>query len=499
MADSQSGEYMVVSSRIPSVLLQDEVTGANSGLWLEEMTRILDYYKIYSQGKEFLTEGSNGDYVSADLKFKKSASLINKEARFMFSKTPVIKVISEDLKANTATIDNDMSILQSLVDAVLKSNMFSRKLVQGAKDCFIGKRVAIMLNFNENTGINVVFVPSPEFIYEVDAMDSDVLTKIVTFAMTNDAKSNMDQRIYKKKYEMHDDGYCYVSEKEYDGAGTLLRTIIENSKTKFEYIPAIVIVNDGLTGDILGESDIAALSDYESWYSRLANADIDSERKGMNPTRYAIDADPASTKELSIAAGSFWDISSDPNSQNPNAKASLGIIEPSMGYSESLKTTLDRVKNTMYDTIDMPDMTLDNMQGVITSGKALRILYWPLTVRCDEKMLAWRPALEFIVKTIIEGSKLYPATATFYISERVPVNDDYSIVVQNVYSFPSEEDTEKQTNIAEVTAQVMSRKTYMKKWLDMTDDEADVELEQIAKERQLLEDSYGQMPPVGLE
>ena len=36
----------------------------------------------------------------------------------------------------------------------------------------------------------------------------------------------------------------------------------------------------------------------------------------------------------------------------------------------------------------------------------------------------------------------------------------------------------------------MSKKAYMKKWRNLTDEEADEELEQIARERELLESSY---------
>ena len=57
---------------------------------------------------------------------------------------------------------------------------------------------------------------------------------------------------------------------------------------------------------------------------------------------------------------------------------------------------------------------------------------------------------------------------------------------------------EKQIDLAEVSAQTMSKRSYMKKWRNLTDEEADEELRQIALERQLLESSYfnpGGEPP----
>ena len=48
---------------------------------------------------------------------------------------------------------------------------------------------------------------------------------------------------------------------------------------------------------------------------------------------------------------------------------------------------------------------------------------------------------------------------------------------------------EKNMDLSEVDSQVMSKKSYMKKWRGLTDDEVQEELKQIALERQIIEDS----------
>ena len=108
-------------------------------------------------------------------------------------------------------------------------------------------------------------------------------------------------------------------------------------------------------------------------------------------------------------------------------------------------------------------------------------------------MLAWRPALQFLGKCIIEGVRLYPKAGQFYIDEALP-DIGYTIRVDNQYPLPEDEQEEKQTDLAEVTAQTMSRKSYMKKWRNLTDDEAEEELRQIALERQILEDAFTEPP-----
>ena len=473
---------------IPSSIIKAELEGLYGTNILQDMSSIIRLYDVYEHGASYLQEGKL-DYTPADLRYKTTRALLDKEVRFLFSKSPDFYVDTEigDSKEERKQAKDAADIYQQLVDNVLKENGFANALLKAAKDCFIGKRVALMFNINEDSGIQVSFLPSLEFVYDVDPNNVNILTKIVAFYGLNYAKAKIDQRIYKKKYWM-ENGVCWYSEEVYDGTGVLVETLQSPTATRFSFIPAWVIVNDGLTGDLVGVSEIEQLEDYESWYSRLAAADMDAERKGMNPIRYTIDASPQSTKDLSISAGAFWDLSTDQNQAQDRA-AQVGVLDSPMSYSTALGVTLDRIKNTMYEQCAVPNVSPEALKGVVSSGKTLKAIYWDLIVRCDEKMIAWRPALEFLVKCIIEGVRLYPKAGQFYIQDELP-DVAYTIRVDNQYSLPEDEQDEKQTDLAEVAAQTMSRKAYMKKWRNLDDDEADEELRQIALERQILEDTF---------
>lgn len=97
----------------------------------------------------------------------------------------------------------------------------------------------------------------------------------------------------------------YLEEILYDGAGVELEVITERQEILLPVIPVSIFINDGLLGDEKGESEIEMLQDEESWFSKLSNADIDAQRKGMNPTKYVVDMDSNSTKNLSTGAGAF--------------------------------------------------------------------------------------------------------------------------------------------------------------------------------------------------
>lgn len=488
MSETKSA-VVTAYKNIPYSVFATEIEGAKKQNFIAETNEIMEYYEAYEKGVEFSVEGTNGHYTPSTVRYKKVSDLINKESRFLFSIPPTITVNPNRSGMSDADKENN-SKLNDFIGKVLKDNSFSPNLSKAAKDCFIGKRIACMLNFNEVEGITVSFLNSTEFLYEYTGT---TLTKIVAVIIMTEATNKLEQIVKKKVYEMGEDGFCYVEETLYDGTGKELEEgRLERTKTKFQRIPACVIINDGLTNDSKGVSDVNSISEYEAAYSKLSNSDIDAGRKCMNPIRYAIDASADSTENLSTAPGSFWDIQSDQNGSDPK-NASVGMLEASMNYSGALKITLDRIENSMYSQLEVPNINSEKLQGVITSGKTLKALYWGLIVRCNEKMLTWGPAIEYIVELILEGAVLYPESARKHYQEAISYTE-LEILVENNYALPEDEAEEKAVDLSEVSAQTMSRKSYMKKWRNLTDEEVDEELKQMALERQMLEDGYSMMP-----
>jgi hypothetical protein len=480
---------------IPYSFLNQEAMDMASDL-RQELFEIQKYYRIYKKGKRFTVEGTNGDYVPATLRYKMVYSIINKEARFLFAESPDITINPKgDVGKETQETRDNITSWNDLLKTVLDKNKFQKILLQAAKDCFIGKRVACLVNFNEEDGVTITFLPSTQFLYETKVGNQNVLTKFVCFIIVRSSSQQSNKRIFKKKYTL-EDGVVYIEERMYDGAGREVSeeefTPTEKQPIRLSKIPAVVIINDGLLGNDSGESEVEGLAGYESYYSKLSNGDIDALRKSMNPTKYTVDMDNKSTKNLSTGAGAFWDLQSDQNLDNSNA--SVGMLESDIPYSDALKTSLDRIKTSAYELVDMPNITLETMVGAITSGKALKAIYWPLIVRCKEKMKMWGPQLSAMVDIIVEGSLQYPNTITNYVSNPLtPV--EYEVDVEQNTPLPEDENEEKEMDLNEVQMNVMSKKSYMKKWRGLTDDEADEEIEQMAREREILESSYSSPMP----
>ena len=116
-----STEILTAFNRIPYALISAEMGGATKDT-LDELTQICGFYKVYKKGASFAVEGSNGDYVPATLKHKMAASLINKEARFLFAEPPDIKVEAKgDVGKSTESAKDALTTINDLVGSSLDS------------------------------------------------------------------------------------------------------------------------------------------------------------------------------------------------------------------------------------------------------------------------------------------------------------------------------------------------------------------------------------------
>ena len=475
----------LVFQNIPrNIFSEDEISREMVGEFFQEIAKIQGYYKEYYKGAPFYN-ASNGDFIPSSLRYKKIKYLIDQEARFMFAKPPDI-IISADDDEITDALKKKSTTITKYVNKVLEKNMFNSKLIRAAKDCFIAGRICLVLNFDDD-GIEVDFVNATEFYYEYDGPE---LAKLILFYHLNTSLQASVQRIKKKCYFLEEDENgnksCTITETMYDGSGFVIEPE-QAIETDFEYIPCFVVFNDGLSGEFVGESEVDEIDDYESVISKISNADLDALRKSMNGIRYTIDMAPGSTKSLPDGPGAYWDLQTTEDSAEKR-NGSVGLLEPSMSYGEGLKNTLERLDNTLHAQLSIPNINSEKLQGMITSGKTIKALYWPLIVRCDEKALVWKHALKRMVESIIECSIDMPEIAEIYTDDKLS-DYEFNVSIENNYPLPEDEEEEKNVDLMEVQNQVMSRKTYMKKWRKLTDAEVDQELMQIALETQMLENA----------
>ena len=266
----------------PMQMLLAELNGLYGSAVLADIGKTIRLYEFYDgKGQDWQTP-HDLDYKPTKKRVNLVKKLIKREAGFMFGRTPEITFISEE------NIPDALSAAQAALEGVLKASGFKNKLIQAARDCFIGKRIAVKVSGGKDKSVRISFRPSFEFVYTTAEDDCDTLSKIIFFYQTNNEQLRENQRIWKQKYWMQD-GRCFLNEGIYNGFGQLLEGG-QDADTGLDFIPCYVVINDGLTGDMMGESDVAELIDLQNAYNRLNSDDADALKFNMFPQTVATDA-----------------------------------------------------------------------------------------------------------------------------------------------------------------------------------------------------------------
>ena len=439
------------------------------GLWgqavLEDIGKTLRLYEFYDGKGQDWAVPAGLDYKPTKKRVNLVKKLIKREAGFMFGRTPEINLKSDC--ADAALI----AASQRRIDGVLERSRFKSKLLQAARDCFIGRRVAIKLSGGFGREPRVTFRPSFEFVYATAEDDCDVLDKIIFFYQVNNKPERDKQRIWKQKFFMRD-GRCFLNEGIYNGFGQLIEGG-KDADTGLDFIPCFVILNEGLTGDLMGESDVAELMDLQNAYNRLISDDADALKFNMFPQTVATDAKAESLEYIRISPGALVDLQTDPavmgDSQSRQAK--LQKLESGFGYSERFEAAVNRTKNDMFDLMSVPNVTLEQLKGLMQSGKSMRALYWELISRCEEKWASWEPALKWLAIALLKMRAVY-------LGGVFP--DGIFAEIEHLYPILEDDFTEMSNDRQEVAAHLRSRKSYIQKWTVAPD--ADAELRAIAHE-----------------
>ncbi len=426
-------------------LIDTELSGLYGQKVLEDMGHIIALYDFYEGRGQDWTVSADLDYRPTKLITNLCKKLIRREARFMFGRTPEIHI--RDLEGNP--LDHCTAALRR----VLSHSGFSERLLKGMRDCLIGKRVALKLTGGIGQPVSVQLRPSLEFVYEPAEDDADRLKKIIFFYRTHDSLRASEQRIWRQKYEMSG-SRCFVTEGLYDGNGHLVEGG-ECINTGLDFIPCRVIINDGLTGDLQGESDVEEIMSGQIAYNRLKSDDLDALRFNMFPQRVAVDADGSSLENMVIAPGSLVDLMTDPARGDGGHQASLSMLEPRFGYNDRLENAMNRIKQDMHELVGVPNVSLEQLRGYASSGVSVRALYWELEERCEERWATWGPALEWMSRSILKMLSVYS-------TDSYP--DDIAVHIDHLYPIMADEHSERELDLREVAEGVRDAESYRRKW-----------------------------------
>lgn len=464
-------------------LLKAELEGLY-GDQLMKVNQIIKWYSIYDGQQEWPTN-RDLDYEPTKKITNIIKKLIDTRARFMFGREPYFDVrpVKADEKNSTKYQDQAQE-KEDLLYRILRENKFHSKLLKARKDCSIGGKVAIKLWAHKDKGLKIIFSPAMEFFPQYNLDDVDQLEKVVFLYALNDEPEPVNQRIKKQVWELIN-GKCILNETTHDGRGNIVSIEYENYDTGLDFIPVIIVTNGGLTGETEGVSDVKRLWHNQDAYNRLTSDDIDALKFQMFGQDVFTDASEDSLKNIKIAPGALIDLQTDQAQAFEGRQAKVERLESKFSYKDKFADTVERIKNDMYDTLDIPNVNLEQLRGVVQSGKSMKAIYWNLMAVCDEDWTEWGPALEQMVDYIFRMVDIYNLYGARNIARY-----ETTLSIERYYPIQEEENDQKRIDMEEVVHEVRSRRSYMKKWGEYED--IDSELEQIQKERVMLQDSYTQ-------
>lgn len=491
-------------------------------------------------GQMWQTSDDKMDYVPTKEIRNHAKKLLKKQSRFMFGAHPDILVNTsntvETSKEGRKILTDKAEAKRTLLDSIFQKNNFWSKTANAFLDATIGKRVLLMVHANPGEEVRFTYYTMPEFVYEVDPADSSKLKKVTivyqdertrgqnsaaqlwhkyTYEIAPKRERSEDNleatRIEGEKEEMtcwytyqltNGDNEQIVVAK--DGETTkivskgeeksvelvdeltgetekVILEVIERVDTELSQIPCFVILNEGLTGDIYGNSDIKDLMQIANNYNRTVSDYRDALRFKMFEQPVFVDASNASMKGLKIAPNAAINLKTDARrtmGQNSGSvMAQVTTLSSNFNFVEGTEKYLDRAKKDMYEIMDQP---LPEKLQDAPSAKAMRFLFFDLMARCEEKWNTWEPAIVWVVQFLEEAITkfgLYSENdgATLFSTETM-------ITLRHNYPIPEDTDAQRDIAIKEVESNVKSHKTYIREYGDVEDEDAEFEeiLEELA-------------------
>lgn len=505
----------------PYANLQRSLLGlhCNDPKFLTELQEVQTYYDFY-EGRPFMIEddptiGKGQLWPVKDRDYKPTREirnitrkLMNKQGRFMTSVSPTLVVSSTDV-----TNREKLDVKRGLIENILAQEKFWNKFSKAFMDATIGKRVLLTILTEipnkkiPDTHLKFRFYTMNEFTYEYDPIDCDKLIRVqIAYQDENTVgKIQQNQRWYKWVYEMRDDS-CWCTYEVVDGtdATAYIENVIydESGKevgkediplkqewnTGLDELPCKVIYNDGLTGDLRGRSDIKDLMDMAMDYNKTLSDYRDALRFKMFEQPVFTDCDSGSIKNIKIAPNAIVDLKSDPSLGNGTGSsvAKFGMLSSTFNFQTTADSYLQQLKNDMYELMEQP---LPDQVANVPSGKALKMIYYDLISRCEDKWKAWDEALEWLVDMIIKLIPLYNLYSDMEGIETITIPSIHHW--SHNYPIPDDEIDDKTIAIQEVQANVRSHKSYIEEFGNSED--ADAEFDTIISELETINGAANNM------
>ena len=504
---------------------------------LEEVQLYYEYFDGFDitdlnsdYGQTWKIDEDKLDYIPTREIRNHLRQLVKKQSRFMMSQEP-------ELIFNPVIEGREKQAEQKriLFDSILRQSKFWSKAANALTDATVGKRVLMAVIGNEGEPVDVRFYPMPQFSYTVDPKDTSRLLA-VDIVYQDERTRGMDKEAqlwHHYRYEMKagakesgitsaledveeecwltyaltdgesnqiyitEDGETTIKESSAklveieDNIGNKIQVplaVLESAPTGLSQIPARVILNEPLTNDVYGNSDVKDLITIADNMNRTISDLRDALRFRMFEQPVIIDGSTKSLQGMKIAPNAVVDLKTDTSASigagGGSRQASVTSISSNFNFLPSVQYYLDEAKRSMYELMDQP---LPEKVQSAPSGIAMQFLFYDLMSRCDSKWVEWDSAIEWLVSMMEEILEKVSVSI-----EPLPENlksawqEITTLTINHNYPLPADEQAKRQTAMQEVQTSVRSHQSYIEEF--SRNENAEEEWSRILEEAAQLEE-----------
>ena len=433
------------------------------------------YKPYYGQNWE---NKDNMDYNEEQDIRNKVKPLLKKQARFMFSKKP-------DIKLNSISYNNkkELEELRVWLDDLFSKTKFWKKSKEAFLNASIKKRVMLRLiaeapQEGKEGNIDFKYEDILDSSYEIAGND------LVVVRFIEEDKNNCLVEDSEKIYYIHEFSYKKIENQELIKPFYIKKKYLETTlqseeeiKLDVDKIPCWLITNGGELGEEFGETDLSDLKPMQNVYNHTVSDTNEAIKFGLFGVETVIDGNEDDVNKCTICPGAIHAIQTEQKALGAGKQAIIQRQEYSLSNISSVETFLNRIETDMYNVLDMPrisDLT------TIPSAKAMKYLYNDLIARCEEKWTDWGSVFEELIRYIIEIADIYKLKGF----DKKWKDLDFSIEFVHNYPIPSDEEDRKTVAISEVVNKVRSIKDYIREF--SSEDDYEEEFAEIVKEQSML-------------
>lgn len=482
---------------------------------LEEVQLYYEYFDGFdvtdmnsNYGQTWKIDEDKLDYIPTREIRNHLRQLVRKQSRFMMSQEP--ELIFNPVTEGREKQAEDKRIL---FDSILRQAKFWSKAANALTDATVGKRVLMTVLGNEGEPVDIRFYPMPQFSYTVDPKYTSRLLA-VDIVYQDERTRGMDKEAqlwHHYRYEMKagakesgitsaledveeecwltyaltdgESNQIYITEegettiKESsaklvdieDNLGNKVQVplaVLESAPTGLSQIPARVILNEPLTNDVYGNSDVKDLITIADNMNKTISDLRDALRFRMFEQPVIIDGSTKSLQGMKIAPNAVIDLKTDTSSSigagGGSRQAAVTSITSNFNFLPAVQYYLDEAKRAMYELMDQP---LPEKVQSAPSGIAMQFLFYDLMSRCDSKWVEWDSAIEWMISMIEEILEKVPVTI-----EPLPEalksawQEITTLTINHNYPLPADELAKRQTAMQEVQTNVRSHQSYIEEF-----------------------------------